>query len=792
MTGNGSQRARFGPFEADLHTRELWKFGTRLRLVGQPFAILAVLLARPGELVTREELRNRLWRSDTFVDFDHGLNAAMNKLREALSDSAASPRYIETLPRRGYRFMATVEWVDLLADEQTPNPVGSSVPGDISGTRWPGTFKERAQDGRGVERPPKELRSVSSLLAARIRGLCAFKEHAQDGRGVELPAPRPGIRVFGALLKPVPLAALVVVGLSSSVFWVAARYHETRMQPAAEHRTRPLTNVLGLFEPRFSPDGNAVAFVHGGEPADEGIVVSSIGNGQMVQLTRSANDCCPAWSPDGRWIAFARSVDQQYSIYVVAADGAADQKRIDEKAWNLTSMVFAARRAERHERKLNTHGVTIRRGALDWSPDGKSIVFAGAGGIYLLSLEDSTVHRLTESPPLAEDWGPSFSPDGEKVLFVRNGQIGQQNEIWEAFVASKAVDRILSEPGLVVSAPRWSFDGRSVIFAADRGGHPALWRAVLGSGEPPIQINEAGSPAWDPALSRRGYRFAYERLIRNLNIWQIDLSASSDRTPHVLISGTSDTDQGPAPQFSPDGQKVAYMSDRSGTMEIWVSQRDGSHPFQLTAVGTAGTPRWSPDSQTIVFDSDSLTGGKIVRIDLGGGVPKVLTPQAFSGVCPNWSHDGKWIYFAHEANGHYDVWKVSSAGGKPVQITRRGGHAAWESPDGKTIYYAKTSLAEPEIWQVAVDGGTETLVPEVRPGTWASWQVVEDGIVFVGPSLGHHAVLSVFDFATQRASTVAVLDRVPFWLGATTDGRTVAFDQPGQEQAQAMLIENFQ
>lgn len=101
-------RIRFGPYEADLHTHELWKYGTKIRLVGQPFEVLAILLRRPGELVTREELRGRLWAGDTYVDFDHGLNAAVNKLRDALSDSADSPRYVETLPRRGYRFMGHV------------------------------------------------------------------------------------------------------------------------------------------------------------------------------------------------------------------------------------------------------------------------------------------------------------------------------------------------------------------------------------------------------------------------------------------------------------------------------------------------------------------------------------------------------------------------------------------------------------------------------------------------------------------------------------------------------------
>ncbi len=99
---------RFGPFEADLRAGELRKSGVKLRLTGQPFEILAMLLARPGEVVTREDLRHRLWPGDTFVDYEHSVNAAINKLREALSDSADSPVYVETLPRRGYRFIAPV------------------------------------------------------------------------------------------------------------------------------------------------------------------------------------------------------------------------------------------------------------------------------------------------------------------------------------------------------------------------------------------------------------------------------------------------------------------------------------------------------------------------------------------------------------------------------------------------------------------------------------------------------------------------------------------------------------
>jgi cholera toxin transcriptional activator len=109
MAQRNNRIARFGVFELDLSAGELRKSGVKLRLQEQPFQVLALLLERAGEVVTREELRQKLWPSDTFVDFDHSLNTAINKVREALGDSASSPRYVETLARRGYRFVAQVQ-----------------------------------------------------------------------------------------------------------------------------------------------------------------------------------------------------------------------------------------------------------------------------------------------------------------------------------------------------------------------------------------------------------------------------------------------------------------------------------------------------------------------------------------------------------------------------------------------------------------------------------------------------------------------------------------------------------
>ncbi len=124
-------RYRFGLYEADPRTGELLREGRKIKLQEQPFQVLLALLERPNEIVTREELRLRLWPSDTFVDFDHGLNTAINKLRDALRDSASNPRFIETLARRGYRFLAPVESVDLTSAAE-PIPTAAQVPVDVS------------------------------------------------------------------------------------------------------------------------------------------------------------------------------------------------------------------------------------------------------------------------------------------------------------------------------------------------------------------------------------------------------------------------------------------------------------------------------------------------------------------------------------------------------------------------------------------------------------------------------------------------------------------------------------
>lgn len=750
MMENGSNRVRFGPFVVDLRTHELWKEGIRLRLSGQPFQVLEVLLETPGELVTRDDLRSRIWQDDTFVDFSHGLNAAVNKLREALSDSAQEPRYIETLPRRGYRFIAKVQSV---ASEPVPRPAASPQP-----SQPPAPVVSRLPD-------PVPVLSASTP-ARRIH---------------------PGLYVLG-VLAVATFAALALHGpalFQRAISSVearegAARESSFRENASIPRQIQPLTTISDSTGfPSFSSDGNYVAFYRDGiETGSAGIYVKQIGTDRLLQLTKSRSDCCPVWSPDKHLIAFSRTSEtKEAEIYVIPSG-------IDGTATGPGS-----------ERKLPINGARPRSGDylwrdIDWSPDGKSIAFDGGAGIFLVSVENHSVRRVTEVPPSAEDWGPVFSADGKHLLFVRSGGTGVPDEIRNLDFDSGEAMLITSEVGKIQGPPQWSNDERSVIFSSARNGQPNLWRVSANKRDNPVEINDGG---WFPAVARKGYRLAYQRLVHGLNIWELDLSQKNpgDR---VLISSISPTDQGPGPQFSPDGKKLAFMSDRSGSLEIWIADRDGDNAFQLTAVGDAGTPRWSPDGKAIAFDARGKHTRVVYSIPVDGGTPQLLSQDSAGkdGVCPSWSRDGKFVYFASASTGKYQVWKVPAVGGTSIQITKDGGHAALESPDGKFVYYAKTSYSNPAIWRIPVNGGEETAVsPTIRPSSWASWAVTTQGIIFAGSGDDGRPVVSLYDFATHRVRKLAPLSIAPFWLTATQDGKTIAFDKPGWQQSQIMLVENF-
>ena len=272
---------------------------------------------------------------------------------------------------------------------------------------------------------------------------------------------------------------------------------------------------------------------------------------------------------------------------------------------------------------------------------------------------------------------------------------------------------------------------------------------------------------------------------RTAGVWEVDLAHSEGNDALKLIAGGISRNEGPQP--SSDKKKLAFMSDRSGSLEIWSSNADGSSPQKLTTLGTCGSPQWSPDGKWIAFDTQASPGVYVVSAE---GPPITAPVPGMSGISwvPRWSRDGKSIYFASRGSDDTQVWKVAIDGGVPQQVTRRGGFAAYESYDGETLYYAKTENENPEIWQMPVGGGPEKLVsPLLRPSSWANWVVIESGILFLNFDANQTSSIEFYDFATRGVRPVRAIPGSSFWLAASRDGKSAWYAEQQAPQQEASI-----
>ncbi len=717
---------RFGLFQLDLRSGELRKAGLRIGLQEQSLQALTLLLERPGDLVTREQLRQRLWPGGTFVDFDHGVNAVIHRLRDALGDSAETPRFIETIPRRGYRFIAPVDTGVTDRNVQL-EPGGESRPmGTVAGQ--PGS-------------------------AARARG-----QHV------------------AILTWP---AVLVALTISAAVPFYVLRLWSSRGAPA---RAMPMTSLPGQkHDPSFSPDGSQIVFVWDGVNGDNDdiyIKVIGAGGGPRRLTTNPAPDRNPVWSPDGRDIAFARSSNERIEIFVTPAPGGP-------------------------ERKIASLDPTLEMTAgPSWSPNGRLLALADKAGpqatpsIFVVSIENLERRRLTSPPGEAlGDSGPAISPDGHSVAFNR---ISPAGGLYVVSMNGGEPRRLTLEPDWRVERLAWTPNGRELVFSSS-GGAPgtgsSLWR-VSASGGTPERLAFAGEDAANPAMSLRGDRLAYEQRSYDANIWKLEVptSAHPGRPPAKWIA-SSRSEAGP--QVSPDGSKIAFQSDRTGSFEIWICEAAGSNLVQLTSFDgpVVGAPRWSPDGRHIAFDVLAKGQSDIYVLDVDGGLPRRVTSGTSEESVPSWSKDGRWIYFASNRTGRLEVWKLPAAGGPAVQVTTRGGFAPFESNDGKFVYYTK-GIDIDGLWRVAVNGREEAPVMEFpKAGFWGYWALADKGIYFVNTDAAARPALQFLNFAGAPVEHVAGLNGRPIrfepGLAVSPDGRWILYTQEDHSSSEIMLVENF-
>jgi Tol biopolymer transport system component/DNA-binding winged helix-turn-helix (wHTH) protein len=653
---------RFGEYEADLASGELRKSGKRLPLQEQPFQVLAALLDRPGEVVTREHLRGRLWPGQPFVDFDQGLNTAINKLRDALGDSAANPRFIETLPRRGYRFTFTLEPpLDAGSVAEEPAPVRSGLV--------------------GIRRWRTLLLAVGALGLAGIGAWLWWRQPRVES---QVPLRRFVLRtpVSGNIVKrstaisPDGKRIAFVHGEGSERLWIQ---HLDQEQP------KPVEGSEGATYPFWSPDSRAVGF---GAPLNsrpalmrvpaEGGVPSRICEIPAGFLSGAA------WNPDGNTIVFASGGPG--ALYEVPATGGVSKVIVAQDAIKLFSAAselvskalypqnlhflpkYAGRRLMVFEFGANLLSRDLDTGRAEILGPGRLPVYSPTG------------HLVFQSTTAPQDlWAQPFSLDtlkttGPAFAIVRKG-----------------------------SDPSVARDGTLVY--ADPPSERLVWVNRQGQ-----QVGEVGPRvvgAAFPSISPDGQRVAVEaRESDNLDVWVYDLARGS----RARLSFDPATEI--LPVWSPDGEQVAYSSWRSGNTDIFVRRSDGGAE-EKTLVATPAHERvsdWSRDGKQILYSrEDPKTGWDLWYLTsngTGGWVASAFLQKRFRERAPKFSPDGRYVAYLSDESGRDELYVRPFPQGEQQWVVSRNGatQPRW-GRNGRQLFYVEAgTLMEvpvhtmPEFW----------------------------------------------------------------------------------------------
>lgn len=679
-TPSDPQVVRFGEFVLHLRSGELAQNGTRVLLPDQLFRVLALLVRQAGALVTREELRQELWHDDTFVDFEHSLNAAIKRLREALGDSAASPRFVETLPRRGYRFIAAVH--EETASDGASTPQSATPPAEPAPT---------------VRDPRRQVATRWGRFAAISTGIVASVASWGWFLPARAPEPHPrftrltwtgGLNTDPAISPDGELVAYAsdAAGASNFDIWLQA--------VAGGDPLRITSDGADEVEPSFSPDGSRIVFSR----RDKGLYTVGPVGGEPKQILSEPWPRTPRFSPDGRliayWTGFPASViagniaGAAGSIAIVSAEGGAPR----EVATGLASARYPV-----------------------WTPDGERILFLGEENAdakrfdwYLARIDGSdlvktgavpAIHAagLRTGPPIPAAW------TAEGVLFATNE--ADNSNVWripitpdngqlagaaEPLTSGTAVERSpsVSASGRIVfasTAPNvdvWrvpvderngtaageleritdsassdrlrsvSADGRLLVFISDRTGRDEVWSKDLET-RVERQVTERG--AVDATLSPNGSSIAFARVEGNSA--RIELVDSRGGPAPRPLCGDCDI----TADWSPSGQAV--MFGRGQPSQLFLSDLESGRETELAShpVWNLHQARFSPDETWVAFHSTNSPNLRQIYAAATSG----QTPVAWQswvpivtdhGCHPNWSTDGSLVYHFSFRDGAFCPW----------------------------------------------------------------------------------------------------------------------------------------
>ncbi|MGO9437073.1 MAG: winged helix-turn-helix domain-containing protein [Terracidiphilus sp.] len=679
---NGFHTVRFGEFEADLRIGEIRKAGSRVKLQDQPFKVLQILLEKRGNIVSREELQSRIWPEDTYGDFDHAVNVAVGKLRTALGDSAENPAFIETVPRRGYRFVATVEGPPVMPPAAKPpvaaNPEDGGRPPDsrksrrllfvsLAGLACAALLAAGVWLGRRNLKPqPAEIQRLTiehgTVYSARF---------APDGRNVYYAAAWEGmpVEVFSSDLKFPGARSLGLTG--TDLLAVSSLGQMAVLQPAEPEFMTGMTGTLGQVPatggtPRqlaacvqwadWSPDGKTLAIVD--LVAGKQRLEFPLGH---VLYETSGRISHVRVSPNGRAIAFLdhpTSHDDEGGVSVVDLQG---RKTVLSTGWESEEGLAWSARGDEVWFSATHAGLQRQIYAVDMSGHLR-LAFRALGGVTLQDI----------------------APDG-RVLMTRDEQ--RASIMGVARGATKERDLSWQDWSLPVDLSR---DGKALLFdeQGEQTGpnYTVAMRDLTGS--PPVALGEGMAGDFSPDGKWVAASVSYTQLV---------LLPTGPGTARRIER--DDIEQyGHEIHWLPDGKQILFTGNLPGrAARCFVQSIDGGRPRPITPEGVTYC-RVSPDGKLVAAGSADMSGVKLYAID--GGTPRPI-PGLQAGESVAWTSDPNFLYVGQHAKSSIRVFRLNLLTGQRKlfrEIAVPDGPGVCDmthvlfSPDGRVYAYGYIRL----------------------------------------------------------------------------------------------------
>lgn len=601
---------RFGSFELDCQCGQLRRNGIGLKLQGQPIQLLQILLEKAGELVTREELRQHLWPCDTFVDFDHSLNTAVKKLRQALGDEADTPRYIETLPKRGYRFIGQ------LAAEKSAEQEPECLPSPI-------------EDSPASARPAAD---VHISTPGRFR-----------------------LRSSGLAVISVALLTMVV-----AVYWLTKQPPMPRIVASHALTQTGYPKARGRPQARLVTDGKSIYFQ---ENRPSGLAIMQVGvrGGEVSQLPVSFRDASLRdISKDGELLfAVPDPKTTRYDAWMQPLPSGPARLVVKDTRWPVWTSdgrgILFARNSDSELYRANRDGTDVRRlGAvpditdLYASPDGARVRFGvlPSRTLWEAGSNGSNPHHILAGHNVGGSAG-TWTPDG-KYYFFRSWD-GERSNLWaasevHAWWRRKAPDPVqLTFGPMNIGTPVASKDGKQIfVTATEPHGELSVYDSKKGQFVPYL----SGLSACYVDFSRDGKWMTYVSFPEG-NLWRSRIDGTERRQLTVPPMAVFN------PRWSPDGKLIAFMDISGGdrrhmweTLRMYIVSAEGGGPM-LVLGGDQNPvdPTWSPNGSAIAYSIGYPFGGlksEIRILDLGTG-KSAMVPGSEGLRSPRWSPDGKYL-----------------------------------------------------------------------------------------------------------------------------------------------------